>query len=123
QNLSALNGTNGFRIDGPATGAQLGQAVAGAGDFNGDGFADLVIGSKLGFQGASRTGEAFVVFGSAAGFPAEFDLSTLTGANGFRLHGDFSNGQVGYSVAAAGDVNGDGYDDLLIGAPGEQPNG
>jgi Ca2+-binding RTX toxin-like protein len=123
EDLSTLNGTNGFRINGPATGAQLGQAVSTAGDFNGDGFDDLLIGSKMGFQGGQRTGEAFVVFGSAAGLPAELDLSKLTGSNGFRLHGDFNNGQAGYSVASAGDVNGDGYDDLLIGAPGEQPNG
>jgi Ca2+-binding RTX toxin-like protein len=123
QDLSALNGTNGFRINGPASGAMLGQAVTTAGDFNGDGIDDLLIGSMKGAQSGQRTGEAFVVFGTAAGFPATIELSQLTGSNGFRLHGNSASGQAGYSVASAGDVNGDGIDDLVIGAPGEQPNG
>jgi Ca2+-binding RTX toxin-like protein len=123
QDLSALDGKNGFRIDAPMTGAMLGSAVASAGDFNGDGIDDLLIGSKSGFNGAVRTGEVFVVFGTTAGFAPNLQLSSLSGSNGFRLHGNSGSGQVGYSVAAAGDVNGDGYDDLLIGAAGEQPNG
>jgi Ca2+-binding RTX toxin-like protein len=123
QDLSALDGKSGFRINGPASGAMLGQAVATAGDFNGDGYDDLLIGSMKGAQAGFRTGEAFVVFGTAAGFPATLNLSQLTGSNGFRLHGNSSGGLAGTSVASAGDINGDGYDDLLIGAPGEQPNG
>jgi hypothetical protein len=123
QDLSALDGKDGFRLNGPATGAMLGQAVTTAGDFNGDGFDDLLIGSMNGAQSGLRTGEAFVVFGTAAGFPATLELSQLTGSNGFRLHGNSSGGQAGISVASAGDVNGDGYDDLVIGAPGEQANG
>src|SRR6185369_12501153 len=74
QNLWALDGTNGFRINAPASGSMVGEAVTTAGDFNGDGFDDLLIGNKLGPQNGVRAGEAFVVFGNASGFPAELDL-------------------------------------------------
>ena len=64
-----------------------------------------------------------MVFGKATGFGAALDLSTLDGSNGFRIDGidisDFS----GRSVSSAGDVNGDGFDDIMIGASGADPGG
>jgi hypothetical protein len=64
-----------------------------------------------------------VVFGKSSGFASSIDPATLNGANGFRLDGidpyDFSS----QSVAAAGDVNGDGFDDLIVGAFGANPGG
>ena len=51
------------------------------------------------------------------------NLSTLDGTNGFRLDGEAAGDRSGYSVSSAGDVNGDGYDDLIIGADGADPNG
>jgi VCBS repeat-containing protein len=107
--LGLLNGTNGFRLDG-AAGDQTGWAVSSAGDVNGDGFEDIFVGSR--YANAS-----YVVFGQATGWSPSIDLTTLNGVNGFRLSGHYSGDQSGYSVSSAGDVNGDGYDDLIVGSP------
>jgi Ca2+-binding RTX toxin-like protein len=117
-NLSSLNGTNGFRIPGAALGDQNAVSVASAGDINGDGFDDLIIGAP-GFDpgGTYNAGASYVVFGKATGFAADFNLSSLNGANGFRINGFLHDDQVGWSVASAGDINGDRIDDLIIGAP------
>jgi hypothetical protein len=58
-----------------------------------------------------------------ATFPANINLSALDGTNGFTLSGVAGGDQSGCEVSTAGDVNGDGVDDLLIGAPGADPNG
>ena len=63
------------------------------------------------------------MFGKAAGFGANLDLSTLDGANGFKLSGVAAYDQSGRSVASAGDVNGDGFADLIVGASHADPNG
>lgn len=62
-------------------------------------------------------GAVYVVFGAASGLPARLDLATLDGTNGFAMNGNFVGGYGGYSVSSAGDINGDGFDDVLIGAP------
>jgi Ca2+-binding RTX toxin-like protein len=64
-----------------------------------------------------------VVFGTASGFSASLDLSDLDGTNGFQINGEAADDRASFSVAAAGDVNGDGYDDLIVGAGGADPNG
>jgi hypothetical protein len=110
--LSTLNGTTGFKISGAAAGDRAGTSVASAGDVNGDGFSDVLIGA----QGANSNGSAYVVFGQASGFTANFDLSTLTGSNGFRLDGVGAGDHAGISVASAGDVNADGFADIIVGA-------
>ena len=58
-----------------------------------------------------------------AAFPAEINLSDLDGTNGFAMNGIDTNDQSGYSVAAAEDINGDGIDDVIIGAYDAAPNG
>jgi Ca2+-binding RTX toxin-like protein len=63
------------------------------------------------------------VFGSNSGFGAGLDLSTLDGSNGFAINGIAAYDQSGFSVSSAGDVNGDGFDDLIIGARYADPNG
>jgi Ca2+-binding RTX toxin-like protein len=123
-NLSTLNGSNGFAINGIATYDQSGNSVSSAGDVNGDGIDDLIIGAF----GASRNGiiaagQSYVVFGSNSGFAAGLDLSTLNGSNGFAINGIAADDVSGFSVSSAGDVNGDGFDDLIIGAPFADPNG
>lgn len=126
--LASLNGTNGFAINGVNgviegapnlflnTGDNSGSSVATAGDVNGDGIDDLIIGAySADPDGQYTAGTSYVVFGRAGGFAPSLELASLNGANGFAIYGvnaaDFSGG----SVSSAGDINGDGIDDLIIG--------
>ncbi len=122
--LSTLDGSNGFAINGINAGDFLGGSVTSAGDINGDGFDDLIIGApSTDPNGQSSAGSSYVVFGQVEGFDATMDLSTLDGSNGFVINGINAGDFLGGSVSSAGDVNGDGIDDLIIGAPGTDPNG
>lgn len=113
-NLSSLDGTNGFAIQGVHEDSRTGWMVSGAGDINGDGYDDVIIGMDPLLSTAAE--EAYVVFGGADGFDPILDLSSLDGTNGFVLHGINASDGVGTALSSAGDVNGDGIDDLLIGA-------
>ena len=118
--LAAL-GEGGFRIDGATSGDQAGFSVAGAGDVNGDGRPDLLVGAlAAGNNGRAGSGSAYLVFGKAS--TTAVDLAAL-GEGGFRIDGAAAFHQAGFSVAGAGDVNGDGRPDLLVGAPGAGNNG
>ena len=121
--LSSLDGTTGFKISGEIAGDQSGRSVASAGDVNGDGFADVIVGAHLASPNGIYSGASYVVFGGASGFSANIDLSTLNGTTGFKLSGAASRDNSGGSVASAGDVNGDGFADLIIGATGADPHG
>ncbi|MFY7924623.1 MAG: FG-GAP-like repeat-containing protein, partial [Aquidulcibacter sp.] len=114
-------GTGGFVIHGYEGGAWSGFSVSSAGDVNGDGFADLLIGAPRGDVDPNNpfpdTGASYVVFGKAAGWGASVDLAAISaGAGGFGIFGRDVGDGAGYSVASAGDVNGDGFGDLIIGA-------
>jgi Ca2+-binding RTX toxin-like protein len=110
-----LNGKNGFEIAGAAFGDNAGRSVASVGDINGDGYDDLMIGAPgADPAGKSSAGSAYVVFGHAGGFDAKIDLSTVNGTTGFRLDGAAFGSQSGYAVGAAGDVNGDGFADMVV---------
>ena len=118
-NLSDLNGSNGFVLNGIDSGDRSGISVSSAGDVNGDGIDDLIIGADSADPNLSNSGESYVVFGSTAGFGASFELSSLSsgnGSNGFVLNGIDTSDFSGFSVSSAGDINGDGIDDLIIGA-------
>ncbi len=121
-NLSTLNGSNGFRLDGEAAPDFSGYSVSTAGDVNGDGFDDVIVGAPRANSNNFSSGSSYVVFGQASGFSAAMDLSNLNGINGFRLNGEAlldTSGSYGLSlnsVSNAGDINGDGFDDMLVGA-------
>ena len=121
--LSALDGSNGFKLDGEAAYDRAGRSVSDAGDVNGDGIDDLIIGAPSSDPNGGNSGRSYVVFGRTAGFDATLQLSALDGTNGFKLDGEATYSGAGRSVSAAGDVNGDGIGDLVIGAPGAGPNG
>ncbi len=115
--LKSLNGANGFKLDGEGGGS--GYSVASAGDINGDGFGDLLIGAPFWGSGLEERGRTYVVFGGPGiSSPEPFALSSLNGINGFKLDGEASRDNYGYSVSSAGDINGDKMMDLVIGAPG-----
>jgi len=90
-------------------GAEFGYPVATAGDVNGDGFSDVIVGAWLDDQGQVDEGSAFVYLGSPAGL-----LDTPV----WNADGEYTRGEFGVSVATAGDVNGDGFSDVVIGSPG-----
>jgi Ca2+-binding RTX toxin-like protein len=116
--LSAFDGTNGFKLSG-AAGDRSGHAVSTAGDVNGDGIDDLLIGAFGASPNGDFSGGSYVVFGGAGvGSGGHLELSSLDGTNGFRLSGVAARDYSGFAVSTAGDVNGDGIDDLLIGTPG-----
>jgi len=114
--LAAIaSGTGGFRITGALPGDGAGFAVAAAGDVNGDGFDDVLLGAP-GRDAADRaeSGAGYVVFGKADTAPV--DLAAL-GAFGFVATGQRTADAAGYAVAGVGDINGDGFADAAFGAP------
>ena len=122
--LSSLDGNNGFAINGITAGDNSGISVSGAGDVNGDGIADLIVGADGADPNGSAAGQSFVVFGSSEGaIGSVLELSSLDGSNGFVINGIAGSDFAGTSVSGAGDVNGDGFDDLIVGADGADPNG
>lgn len=109
-------GRRGFAINGSGA-ERAGFSVAAAGDVNGDGFADLLIGAPFSDPTTGRdAGRSYVVFGKASTEAAGL-VNVAAGQGGFAINGESNGGQSGFSVATAGDVNGDGLTDLLIGAP------
>ena len=101
-----LSGGLDWSVEGSFTGMGLADAISTAGDVNGDGYDDLAVGAP-GFD--SGRGRLQVWYGGASGFGASAD---------FIWDGPLPNLQLGQSLSNAGDVNGDGVDDLLVGAPG-----
>ena len=96
-------------LTGVTAGDYAGYAVAGAGDVNGDGYDDVVVGAYGADDGTSGGGVAYILWGPLAG------SKSLAGAETI-IHGDSASGRLGIAVAAAGDINSDGQADVLLGA-------
>lgn len=125
--LGSLTAAQGFAIQGISAGENFARNVSSAGDVNGDGLADFIITTLSADNGATDTGSAYVILGrpSVTGggtwSPPDnatnvLNLSTLSRSDGFRIDGGFAGDAIGTSASRAGDVNGDGYDDIIIGA-------
>lgn len=117
------SGVHGFRIFGATKGDHLGFAVGSAGDVNGDGVNDIVVAATgADPEDRSAAGITYVIFGQhhANSTFSDIDLSTFsTGTHGVRIFGATPDSKLGWSVGHTGDVNGDGIDDIIIGAPGK----
>jgi len=97
-------------------GDQAGISVSGAGDVDADGFDDMLVGAMRNAEGALNGGAAYLLYGPQYG---TVDLS----AAGAKLIGEYEGDLAGYNVNSAGDVDGDGYDDILVGAYWENGGG
>ncbi len=103
----AFNTTADALLESNQADARLGYSVAGAGDVNGDGFADVIVGAPYYDNGQTTEGATFIYFGGAGAFNTTADA---------LLESNQASAQLGYSVAGAGDVNGDGFADVIVGA-------
>ncbi|MBK7952412.1 MAG: FG-GAP repeat protein [Deltaproteobacteria bacterium] len=109
--LSALSAN--AQIESNQPGAFLGESVSSAGDVNGDGYGDVIVGAPSYVAGQFGEGAAFIFLGGPAGI-ADGDPSNAA----TQLESNRVNGNLGRSVAASGDVNGDGFGDVIVGVPG-----
>ena len=127
--LSTLAGPAGFTIGGGASGDNSGYSVSVAGDFNGDGIDDVIVGAQradpvVGGATRNNAGISYVIFGRSkadnpAAYYANIDLLPLKMAGsplGFAILGATASDQSGVLVSAAGDVNGDSIGDVIVGA-------
>jgi hypothetical protein len=95
-----------------------GQSVMSAGDVNGDGYDDILIGAPDNNDSGSAAGQTYLILGKASGWAMDVNLSNADAS----FIGEHAGDNSGLSVASGGDVNGDGYDDILIGTPGNPDN-
>jgi len=111
-----------LRLDGPSGGASLSRSIAAAGDVNNDGRNDVIIGREQDdYSGRTDSGIAYVIFGTAT--QTTIDLNALGAAQGFKIAGAAALDYTGTAVASVGDVNGDGYGDVAVGANGSDTGG
>ena len=119
---AVVAGSSGFVINGESYGDVSGRSVSSAGDINGDGLADLIIGADQSDPSSrADAGRSYVVFGQTTN--TAVDLSNVAaGSGGFIVNGQCASDYSGWSVSSAGDVNGDGLADLIVGAYGSDPS-
>jgi len=104
---SGLSTSPAWTYESNQPGAEFGHWVSTAGDVNGDGYSEVIVASFYYESGEYREGKAFLFHGSAAGLSVPVS---------WTAESDQANAQFGYSVSTAGDVNGDGYSDVIVGA-------
>ena len=101
------------KFSGEVNGDGFGYSVSNAGDVNGDGYQDLIISAPLNDTGGSSAGRVYIYLGG----------QLVNNIADLILTGEAANDQFGYSVSTAGDVNGDGFSDIIVGAPGNDAGG
>jgi len=106
---SGLSTTADWTAESDQESARFAWSVASAGDVNGDGYDDVIVGAKRYDNGQNDEGRAFVYHGSGSGLSATAD---------WTAESDQEDAYFGRSVSSAGDVNGDGADDVIVGASG-----
>jgi hypothetical protein len=104
---SGISTTASTTLESNQASAEFGYSVSSAGDVNGDGYSDVIVGASMYDKGATDEGAAFIYHGSASG------IDTTASDT---LESNQADARLGYSVASAGDVNGDGYSDVIVGA-------
>ncbi|MGB4191972.1 MAG: FG-GAP-like repeat-containing protein [Rickettsiales bacterium] len=119
-NLNNLLPTQGIKITGVAGGSYAsnepaGRLVSGAGDVNGDGYDDIIIGSP-------GNTAAYLIYGNKTFMASTISISDVATSYGVYINGVSAGNQFGYSVSGAGDVNKDGYDDVMVGINGNGNN-
>ena len=119
-NTTALDPlTTGFMMTGGVTGDYFGRWVSKAGDIDNDGYNDIIVGAP---SKSSSQGVAYVIYGGQKSSMTNIDFSTTTldpSTTGFMVTGNAAYDQLGCSVSRAGDIDNDGYDDIIIGAYGK----
>jgi hypothetical protein len=103
---SGLASTPSWTAESNQAGAQFGAAVSSAGDVNGDGYDDVIVGSSFYANGQTQEGRAFVYYGSASGLASTPSWTAESNQTGARM---------GFSLGRGSDVNGDGYSDVIVG--------
>ncbi|VVM26228.1 Flagellar hook-length control protein FliK [uncultured Gammaproteobacteria bacterium] len=123
--LSAIaSGTGGFVIVGELTNDEYSHSISNAGDVNGDGLDDLIVGNEeSNINGKLNAGKSYVVFGKKDNTNAIELSDIVAGKGGFVINGESEDDYSSFSISSAGDVNGDGLDDLIVGAYSADPSG
>lgn len=121
--MNRVNGDNGYILDGLPIDEAMGGTAApnAAGDFNGDGYEDFALGMPTaGIVGAFESGSTFVVFGAAAPYDKSVDIRVLGSGEAWRINGAQNMARIGADLAS-GDINGDGFDDVLMTSGAAKP--
>jgi len=109
----------GIKLIGETAYDQTGNSISMAGDVNGDGFGDVIIGSEKEGEGGKSAGAAYLLMGRKDGWNPSLDLAFID----LKIYGDKKKAKFGYSVSLLGDINGDGFSDIGVGATASSKGG